>query len=71
MGSLPINFVTPGPIASADIVVNDSAVYQSVWGFGASLSACYFAILHKLSLMYSNHRLYGKINFITCFVIAI
>jgi len=34
----PINFVNPGPIGSADIVVDDSSVYQTVYGFGASLS---------------------------------
>ena len=33
-----INFVTPGTIGSADIVVDDSLVYQTVYGFGASLS---------------------------------
>ncbi|KJA27047.1 glycoside hydrolase family 30 protein [Hypholoma sublateritium FD-334 SS-4] len=35
--SAPIKFVAPGPIGSADIVVNDSAVYQPIAGFGASL----------------------------------
>jgi hypothetical protein len=34
----PINFVTPGVIGSADIVIDDSSVYQTVYGFGASLS---------------------------------
>lgn len=34
----PINFVTPGTIGSADIVIDDSSVYQTVYGFGASLS---------------------------------
>jgi len=37
----PINFVTPGPIGSADIVIDDSSVYQTVYGFGASLSKRY------------------------------
>ena len=36
--SSPINFVTPGPIGSADIVVNDGTVYQPIAGFGGSLS---------------------------------
>jgi hypothetical protein len=35
----PINFVSPGAIGSADIVVDDSSVYQTILGFGASLSA--------------------------------
>lgn len=34
----PINFVTPGAIGNADIVIHDSSVYQTVYGFGASLS---------------------------------
>ncbi|KAF7970040.1 hypothetical protein HWV62_25350 [Athelia sp. TMB] len=34
----PINFVTPGKIGSADIVVDDSTVYQTMAGFGATLS---------------------------------
>ena len=34
----PINFVPPGPTGSADIVVNDAAVYQTIYGFGGSLS---------------------------------
>jgi hypothetical protein len=37
----PINFVTPGAIGSADIVIDDSSVYQTVYGFGASLSKLY------------------------------
>lgn len=36
--SAPIKFVAPGPIGSADIVVNERAVYQPIAGFGASLS---------------------------------
>ncbi|PPQ98667.1 hypothetical protein CVT26_013813 [Gymnopilus dilepis] len=36
--SSPINFVTPGPAASADIVVNDAVEYQPIAGFGASLT---------------------------------
>lgn len=30
--------MTPGPAASADIQVNDGDVYQTIFGFGASLS---------------------------------
>ncbi|KDR79564.1 hypothetical protein GALMADRAFT_137365 [Galerina marginata CBS 339.88] len=36
--SAPINFATPGPIGSADIVVNDATKYQSIAGFGGSLT---------------------------------
>lgn len=37
--SSPINFVTPdGATGSADIVINDGIVYQSIAGFGGSLS---------------------------------
>ena len=35
----PINFKSPGAIGQADIVITDTSTYQSVWGFGASLSA--------------------------------
>lgn len=35
---LPINFGTPGPAGSADIVVEDTQVFQSMDGFGATLS---------------------------------
>ena len=34
----PMNFVTPGKIGSANIVVDDSTVYQTMAGFGATLS---------------------------------
>jgi O-glycosyl hydrolase len=34
----PINFVTPGPIGSADIIVNDAVKFQTIAGFGGSLS---------------------------------
>ncbi|KAF9235914.1 glycoside hydrolase family 30 protein [Melanogaster broomeanus] len=33
----PLNFVSPGAIGSADIVIDDSSVYQTIYGFGASL----------------------------------
>ncbi|KAJ7438487.1 glycoside hydrolase family 30 protein, partial [Mycena latifolia] len=48
----PINFTTVGPIADADITVDETAKYQSMDGFGASLtdsSATLFAAL-KASL---------------------
>ena len=35
----PINFVSPGAIGEADIVITDTSTYQSIWGLGASLSA--------------------------------
>ncbi|KAI9463484.1 glycoside hydrolase family 30 protein [Boletus coccyginus] len=44
----PINFVTPGAIGSADIVVDDSAVYQTIYGFGASLTDSSASLLHTL-----------------------
>ncbi|KAJ7896681.1 glycoside hydrolase [Mycena olivaceomarginata] len=36
--SPPINFVKPGPAASADIVVSDSTKYQTIVGFGGTLT---------------------------------
>ncbi|KZT50967.1 glycoside hydrolase family 30 protein [Calocera cornea HHB12733] len=36
--TLPINFVTPGPIASADISVDDAVLLQPIDGFGAALT---------------------------------
>ncbi|KAJ7290335.1 glycoside hydrolase family 30 protein [Mycena rebaudengoi] len=36
--STPINFATPGAIASADIVVSDATKYQSIIGFGGTLT---------------------------------
>lgn len=39
LGSNPINFVNPGAIGDADIVVNDAQTFQSIWGHGAALSA--------------------------------
>lgn len=36
--SPPINFTSPSGKGSADIVVNDGSTFQSVWGFGGSLS---------------------------------
>ena len=34
----PINFVAPNVVGSADIDVDDSSVFQSVFGFGGTLS---------------------------------
>ncbi|KAJ6479912.1 glycoside hydrolase family 30 protein [Mycena vitilis] len=36
--SSPINFVKPGVAASADIIVSDSTKYQSIVGFGGTLT---------------------------------
>lgn len=36
--SAAIDFVTPGTAANADIIVDDTSVYQSVYGFGGTLS---------------------------------
>ncbi|KAJ7871759.1 glucan endo-1,6-beta-glucosidase [Mycena leptocephala] len=36
--STPINFATPGPAASADIVVTETTVFQTINGFGGSLT---------------------------------
>jgi len=35
---LPINFGPPGPTGSADIVVDDTQIFQTMDGFGATLS---------------------------------
>ncbi|KAI5991261.1 glycoside hydrolase family 30 protein [Pisolithus albus] len=44
----PINFVTPGPIGSADIVINDTALYQTIYGFGAALTDSSALLLYNL-----------------------
>ncbi|KAJ7087734.1 WSC domain-containing protein [Mycena epipterygia] len=59
----PINFTTAGPIADADITVDETTIYQAMDGFGASLtdasakllanlkstnSANYYSLLHQL-----------------------
>ncbi|KAJ7473368.1 glycoside hydrolase [Mycena latifolia] len=36
--SSPVNFVKPGATASADITVSDSTIYQSIIGFGGTLT---------------------------------
>ncbi|KAG6868840.1 hypothetical protein C0993_009377 [Termitomyces sp. T159_Od127] len=46
--STPINFVTPGPSGDANIVVDDSTVYQSIAGFGASLTDSSALLLSNL-----------------------
>ncbi|KAI0769030.1 glycoside hydrolase [Trametes elegans] len=44
----PITFQSPGAIGAADIVVSDSQTYQSVWGFGASLTDSSAIVLNNL-----------------------
>ncbi|KAJ6612396.1 glycoside hydrolase [Mycena sp. CBHHK59/15] len=46
--STPINFVIPGAAASADIVVTDSTTYQTINGFGGSLTDSSALILNSL-----------------------
>ncbi|THH30033.1 hypothetical protein EUX98_g4142 [Antrodiella citrinella] len=48
LGPNPINFVTPGAAASADIVVNDGQVNQPVYGFGGSLTDASALLLNNL-----------------------
>ncbi|KAE9400866.1 glucan endo-1,6-beta-glucosidase [Gymnopus androsaceus JB14] len=44
----PINFVSPGAIGSADIVVDDSIIYQNIYGFGGSLTDSAALLLSEL-----------------------
>ncbi|KAM6503070.1 Glycoside hydrolase superfamily [Amanita muscaria] len=46
--SSSINFVTPGPVANADVVVSDSVVFQQIDGIGASLTDSSALILSNL-----------------------
>ncbi|KAJ7721547.1 glycoside hydrolase superfamily [Mycena maculata] len=63
LNAAPINFTTVGPIAGADITVDETTTYQNMDGFGASLtdssakllvnlkstnSANYYSLLHQL-----------------------
>ncbi|QRV88287.1 glycoside hydrolase family 30 protein [Ceratobasidium sp. AG-Ba] len=43
-----VNFVTPGPVGDADIVVDDSTVYQPMDGFGATLTDSSALVLSQL-----------------------
>lgn len=49
LGSSPINFGTPGAIGQADIVVDDTAGFQSVWGHGGSLSKSLIVVISGMS----------------------
>ncbi|THU93388.1 glucan endo-1,6-beta-glucosidase [Dendrothele bispora CBS 962.96] len=44
----PINFVSPGPVGSADIIVDDSTELQNIAGFGGSLTDSSAQILNNL-----------------------
>ncbi|KAJ7441553.1 glycoside hydrolase family 30 protein [Mycena latifolia] len=46
--STPINFVTPGTPATADIVVTETTVFQTINGFGGSLTDSSALILNNL-----------------------
>ncbi|KAJ7041147.1 glycoside hydrolase [Mycena alexandri] len=46
--STPINFVSPSVIGSADIDVDDTATFQSVWGFGGTLTDSSALILSNM-----------------------
>ncbi|KAG6849460.1 hypothetical protein H0H93_008247 [Arthromyces matolae] len=48
--STPIIFGTPGAIGQADIVVDDSTVYQSITGFGGGLTDSSAKLLNNLKL---------------------
>ncbi|KAJ3835095.1 glucan endo-1,6-beta-glucosidase [Lentinula raphanica] len=53
--STPINFVSPGAIGSADIVVDDSSVFQTVYGFGGSLTDSAALLFNNLKNQNSNN----------------
>ncbi|KAG6844261.1 hypothetical protein H0H87_008354 [Tephrocybe sp. NHM501043] len=46
--STPINFTTPGAIGDANIVVTDSSLFQTIAGFGASLTDSSALVLNNL-----------------------
>lgn len=48
--STAVNFVTPGAIGDADIVITDSTVYQQMVGFGGSLTDSSASILAGLKV---------------------
>ncbi|KAF9221819.1 glycoside hydrolase family 30 protein [Gyrodon lividus] len=49
-----INFASPGAIGSVDIVIDDSSVYQTIYGFGASLTDSSAQLLSNLKSQNSN-----------------
>ena len=52
----PIDFVTPGAPASADIVIEDGTVYQTVEGFGATMSAYFFDLCIFMNININIHQ---------------
>ncbi|KAJ6615380.1 glucan endo-1,6-beta-glucosidase [Mycena sp. CBHHK59/15] len=46
--SVPLNFISPSVIGSADIVVDDTATFQGVWGFGGTLTDSSALILSNM-----------------------
>ncbi|KAH9947622.1 glycoside hydrolase superfamily [Amylocystis lapponica] len=48
LGNSPINFVSPGAIGDADIVINDGTVLQQMIGFGSTLTDSSAQLLSKL-----------------------
>ncbi|KAF4609466.1 hypothetical protein D9613_012241 [Agrocybe pediades] len=59
--STPINFVTPGPIANADIVINDANVLQPILGFGGSLTDSSALTLNNLKARSKNSGNYWNL----------
>ncbi|TFK38651.1 glucan endo-1,6-beta-glucosidase [Crucibulum laeve] len=53
--SSPVYFGGRGAIGSADIVVNDEQVYQTIAGFGASLTDSSALMLHNLKLEHADN----------------
>ncbi|KII83681.1 glycoside hydrolase family 30 protein [Plicaturopsis crispa FD-325 SS-3] len=47
-GSLPINFTSSGTTGDADITVDDTTVYQTIYGFGGSLTDSSALILNNM-----------------------
>ncbi|KAF8638687.1 hypothetical protein AX17_002009 [Amanita inopinata Kibby_2008] len=55
MPSSPINFASPGPPMSADIVVSDTTLYQHIAGMGGSLTDSSALVLNNLKSINSNN----------------
>ncbi|KAK7441836.1 hypothetical protein VKT23_016497 [Stygiomarasmius scandens] len=52
--SSPINFVSPGPVGAADIIVDDSTELQNIAGFGGTLTDSSAQILNNLKSTNAN-----------------
>ncbi|RDX42626.1 glycoside hydrolase [Lentinus brumalis] len=57
----PVTFGSPGAIGQADIVVTDTSTFQSVWGFGATLTDSSAQILNNLKVGYVNSDNYWSL----------